>query len=130
MEIKEQISSFKAMVNSYKLTNLIIASNNIGLFKILNEESQSLEEISKELNISENKIEPILNGLVFNKIIRKNQTGYFLDEYKNVLLNNSEFNQTGYINFAQSLVTKYQKLENAIKDTEFAANNFKELTED
>ena len=62
MEIKEQISSFKAMVNSYKLTNLIIASNNIGLFKILNEESQSLEEISKELNISENKIEPILNG--------------------------------------------------------------------
>lgn len=129
MNIKEEISNFKSMVNSYKLTSLIITANNIGIFDNLNESAKSLEQIAKEIEIPSNRIEPILNGLVFNKIIEKNEIGYYLTEYKDVLLKDSKFNQTGYIDFAQTVMGKYNNLENAIKGNNFSFNNFKDLTE-
>ena len=129
MDIKEEMSNFKSMVNSYKLTSLIITANNIGIFDSLNEKAKGLEQIAKEIEVPSNRIEPILNGLVFNKIIEKNETGYYLTEYKDVLLKDSKFNQTGYIDFAQTVMEKYNNLENAIKDNNFSFNNFKELTE-
>lgn len=128
MNIKEEISSFKSMVNSYKLTNLIITANNLGVFNCLSEDYKSVGQIAKELNVISDRIEPILNGLVFYKIISKNENGFYLDEYKNVLLNNSKFNQTGYINFAKTIMEKYNNLENVIKDNNLSINNFKELT--
>ena len=129
MNLKEEISNFKSMVNSYKLTNLIITTNNIGIFNSLSEDTKNLEQIAKEIKIQSDRIEPILNGLVFHKIIEKNEKGYFLDEYKDVLLKDSKFNQTGYIDFAQTIMEKYNNLENAIKDNNFSFDNFKELTE-
>ena len=80
MDIKEEISNFKSMVNSYKLTSLIITANNIGIFDSLNEKAKGLEQIAKEIEVPNNRIEPILNGLVFNKVIEKNETGYYLTE--------------------------------------------------
>ncbi len=129
MNIKEEISNFKSMVNSYKLTSLIITANNIGIFNCLNEKVKDLKQISNEVEIPYDRIEPILNALVFNKIINKNEVGYFLDEYRDVLLKDSKLNQTGYIDFAQTVMEKYKNLENAIKDNNFSFNNFKELTE-
>lgn len=128
MDIKEEISSFKSMINSYKLTNLIIAANNIGIFNCLSENEKSTEQIAKEIEVISDRIEPILNGLVFYKIISKNENGYYLDEYKDVLLMGSKFNQTGYINFAQTIMKKYNNLENAIKNKNLSIRNFKELT--
>lgn len=129
MNIKDEIKNFKSMVNSYKLTNLIITSNNLGIFSCLTENAKSLEKIGKELRLSSCRIEPILNGLVFHKIISKNENGYYLKEYKNVLLSDSKFNQTGYINFAQTIMNKYKNLENAVKYNDSAITNFKELTD-
>lgn len=129
MNINEEISNFKSMVNSYKLTSLIITAKNIGIFDKLNENAKSLEQMAKEVKVPSDRIEPILNGLVFNKIIDKNETGYYLTEYKDVLLNDSKFNQVGYIDFAQTVMEKYNNLEEAIKNDKFSFNNFKDLTE-
>ena len=128
MNIKEEISSFKSMINSYKLTNIIITANNIRIFNCLSENDKSVEQIARELNVLSDRIEPILNGLVFYKIISKNENGYYLDEYKNVLLNSSKFNQTGYINFAKTIMEKYNNLENAIRNNDLSTSNFKDLT--
>lgn len=129
MELKEQISNLKSMINSYKLTSLIITSNNLGIFNSLTENGKTLKQIAREIKISSNKIEPILNGLVMYKIISKNENGYYLGEYKDVLLKNSKFNQTGYINFAQTIMKKYDNLENAIKDNLLPISNFNEMTD-
>lgn len=129
MDIKEEISSFKSMINSYKLTNLIIVANNLGIFNCLSENNKSTEEIAKELGLINYRIEPILNALVFHRIISKNEKGYYLDEYKNVLLKDSKFNQTGYINFAQTIMEKYNKLEEAIKSENLSIKNFETLTD-
>lgn len=129
MELTKQISNLKSMVNSYKLTRLIITSNNLGIFNVLTGTKKNLEQIAKEIEIPSNRIEPILNGLVMYKIISKNEAGYYLSEYKDVLLKNSKFNQTGYINFAQTIMKKYDNLETAIKDNSLSINNFKEMTE-
>lgn len=129
MEVKDQINNFKSMVNSYKLTDLIITANNLGIFNCLSENEKSLEQISEELKITDKRIEPILNGLVYYEIICKNEKGYFLEKYKDILFRNSKYNQTGYIDFAKEVMTKYSNLENAIKDNHFAFKNFKDLTE-
>lgn len=128
MDIKEEISSFKSMINSYKLTNLIITANNLRIFNCLSENDKSIEQVARELNVLSDRIEPILNGLVFYKIISKNENGYYLDEYKNVLLNSSQFNQTGYINFAKTIMEKYNNLESAIRNNDLSISNFKDLT--
>lgn len=129
MDIKDQTSNFKQMVNNYKLTYIIISANNIGIFDCLSEESKNLSQISGELQIEENRLEPILNALTFYKIIDKNDEGYYLGQYNDVLNKDSKYNQKGYIDFAKTIMKKYQVLENSIKDKNFAANNFKELTE-
>ncbi len=54
----------------------------IGIFKSLNERPKALLQISEEIHIEENRIEPILNALVFNKIVSKNDEGYYLEQYK------------------------------------------------
>ena len=129
MEIKEQTKKMKEMINGYKLTYLIMSANNIGLFNILDNKEKILTQIAMELNLEEDRIEPILNGLTFHKIISKNKDSYYLEEYNEVLNKNSEYNQLGYIQFAETIIKRYENLENAIKNKEAATNSFKELTE-
>lgn len=116
MEIKEQTKKLKEMINGYYL---IMSANNIGLLNILDDKGKTLRLIAKELNLEEERIEPILNGLTFHKIISKNKNSYYLEEY----------NQLGYIQFAETIIKRYENLENAIKNKETATNSFKELTE-
>ena len=129
MEIKEQTKKMKEMINGYKLTYLIMSANNIGLFNILDNKEKTLTQIAMELNLEEDRIEPILNGLTFHKIISKNKDSYYLEEYNEILNKNSEYNQLGYIQFAETIIKRYENLENAIKNKETATNSFKDLTE-
>ena len=129
MEVKEQIKKLKEMINGYKLTYLIMSANNIGLFNILDDKGKTLTQIAMELNLEEDRIEPILNGLTFHKIISKNKNSYYLEEYNEALNKNSEYNQLGYIQFAETIIKRYENLENAIKNKETATNSFKDLTE-
>ena len=129
MEIKEQTKKLKEMINGYKLTYLIMSANNIGLLNILDDKGKTLTQIAMELNLEEDRIEPILNGLTFHKIISKNNNSYYLEEYNEVLNKDSEYNQLGYIQFAETIIKRYENLENAIKNKETATNSFKELTE-
>ncbi len=129
MEIKEQTKKIKEMINSYKLTYLIICAKDIGIWKCLDKRSKTLLQIAEEIEIETDRIEPILNALTSYQMISKNETGYYLDEYNDVLNEKSECNQLGYIDFAQTIMKKYPMLANAVKDEDFASNNFKELTE-
>lgn len=129
MEVKEQTKKMKEMINGYKLTYLIMSANNIGLLNILDDKGKTLTQIAMELHLEEDRIEPILNGLTFHKIISKNKNSYYLEEYNEVLNKNSEYNQLGYIQFAETIIKRYENLENAIKNKEAATNSFKELTE-
>ena len=129
MEVEEQTRKLKEMINSYKLTYLIISANEIGIWDCLSDQSKDLLQIAKDLTLEASRLEPILNALTSYKIISKNKKGYYLDEYDKVLNKNSEYNQLGYINFAQTIMAKYQNLAEAVKDKEFATKQFKELTE-
>ena len=60
MEVNEQIKNFKDLVNSYKVTSIIIAAKEIGLFNILTNNKISVEEIAKRLKLERDRIEPIL----------------------------------------------------------------------
>lgn len=118
MEIRDQISNFKSMVNSYKLTNLIIASTNIGIFNCLTSNTKCLNDIANDIGAMEEKLEPLLNALVFHDIISKNDGGYFLDKYKDILDRNSKYNQLGYVDFANTIMKKYQFLEETVSNEE------------
>lgn len=130
MNIQNEISSFKNMLNGYKLTFVIDTANKIGIFKALDVIPKKIESIALELNLEKDKIEPILNALTAKELINKNEDGYFLDKYNDVFNKNSEYNQSGYIDFAISLIDKYKNLEKSIKKPDLAESNFKNLTEE
>lgn len=127
MGIEKEIKDFKGMVNSYKITYILIAANNLKIFDALDEKSKSLENIADQININSDRIEPILNALTHYKLIRKDENGYFLDEYKDILNKNSRYNQLGYLEFAKTILERYENLENAIKNPEQSKNNFRKL---
>lgn len=54
MNIADEIYNFKSMVNSYKITSLIVSANNLRIFDNLSENSKSLQEISNEIAIQAN----------------------------------------------------------------------------
>ena len=130
MEVNEQIKNFKDLVNSYKVTSIIIAAKEIGLFNILTNNKISVEEIAKRLKLERDRIEPILNMLAFYNLIQKEDSTYFLNTYNDVLNLNSEFNQLGYIDFAETIIKRYQKLDNSIKNENVSKNNFDDLTQE
>lgn len=129
MEVEEQTRKLKEMINSYKLTYLIISANEIGIWNCLSEQSKDLSQIAKDLKVEESRLEPILNALTNQKIISKDKNGYYLAQFNKVLNKNSKYNQLGYINFAQTIMAKYQNLAETVKNKEFATEQFKELTE-
>lgn len=91
--MKEQAKKIKEMINSYKLTYLIICAKDIGVWECLDRQSKTLLQIAEELEIETGRIEPILNALTSYKIISKDETGYYLEEYNEVLNKDSEYNQ-------------------------------------
>ena len=129
MEVEEQTRKLKEMINGYKLTYLIISANEIGIWDCLSEQSKDLSQIAKDLKVEESRLEPILNALTNQKIISKDKNGYYLAQFNKVLNKNSKYNQLGYINFAQTIMAKYQNLAETVKNKEFATEQFKELTE-
>lgn len=129
MEISNQIKDFKDLVNSYKITNIIINAKEIGIFNVLSNKKISLNEISSSLNIKVERIEPILNMLAFYKLIEKENNTYYLSTYNEVLNKTSEFNQIGYIEFAETIMKNYQNLDKAIINESIAKGNFSNLTE-
>lgn len=128
MEVNEQIKNFKDLTNSYKITSIIISAKELGVFKVLTNEKISLEGISKELNIKAERLEPILNMLAFYNLIQKEDDKYFLSTYNDVLNSNSEYNQIGYIDFAETIMKRYQNLDKAVKNENIAKSNFNNLT--
>lgn len=68
--------------------------------------------------------------LAFYKLIQKEDSTYFLNTYNDVLNLNSEFNQLGYIDFAETIIKRYQKLDNSIKNENVSKNNFDDLTQE
>lgn len=129
MDVNEQIKNFKDLVNSYKITSIIVSAKELGIFKILTNQKISLEEISMKLNIKAERIEPILNMLAFYNLIQKEEDNYFLNTYNEVLNMNSKYNQIGYINFAETIIKRYQNLEQAVRNDNIAKGNFNNLTE-
>ena len=120
MEVNEQIKNFKDLTNSYKIASIIISAKELGVFKVLTNEKISLEGISKELNIKAERLEPILNMLAFYNLIQKEDDKYFLSTYNDVLNSNSEYNQIGYIGFAETIMKRYQNLDKAVKNENIA----------
>lgn len=130
MTQQEKNRKIKQMVNSYKVSLIIINAEKIGIFHCLTEEAKILGEIAKELKLTIEKIEPILNALVCYGIVEKNERGYYIDAYKEQLLGNLPNNQLGYISFADSIMQQWNNMDLIIKEERKAEDNFRKITQE
>lgn len=128
MKSNEKINDLKSLVNGYKSTFLIISAARLGVFDELSKGHVSALDISKNLGVSENKLEPLLNALVNLEILKKCENEFFLDEFKDVLDPASPNNQLGYINHALNMCDKWRMLEETIKDNQLNHHNFESIT--
>lgn len=125
---QDKIRQIKEMINSYKISHLIMTANDLGIFNVINTEPILIKNIADKLDLNVSKVEPLLNSLVFHNVLSKNNKGYYLEYFKEVLHPDSELNQLEYIKFAKVTMNKWNTLDAAIKDTNLSIDNFNELT--
>ena len=128
MKPNEHIGKVKELVNGYKNTYVLITAARIGIFTVLATKDMTVKEVAERLGYEERKIEPVLNALVHFGLIEKKNDIYSLTEYKDVLDPNSPESQLGYINHALNMADKWRKLEDTIKTTAVATDNFNSIT--
>ncbi|MFR2534423.1 MAG: methyltransferase [Clostridia bacterium] len=130
MDSIEKAKKIRKMVNQYKVSYILIQAEKLGIFRYVDKKPKTSLEIAKALQIEENRLEPLLNALVCDEWICKNNKGYYLDEYLGELTYQNENSQLGYIHFAGDMIEKWKQVEKAIKEKEFSKENFKILTQE
>lgn len=128
MEIYEKVSNLKKLVNGYKASQIISSAEQLKIFEVLDKKPIDCNNLSNTLNINCSKLEAILNALVCLNLVSKNDYGFFLDEYYDVLSIKSENNQLGYIRHATTMMNKWTKMAELAKLKEINESNFNDIT--
>lgn len=128
MKLNENVGKIKSFVNGYKASYIIMAAVRLGIFNVLSDCPKSAQEIAVNMQLEERKIEPILNALAHFGLIDKENNGFALTEYSDVLCPHSPLSQLGYIDHAYNMTKKWSAIENVIKNENVSEVNFGGIT--
>mgnify|MGYP002801823559 FL=1 len=78
MKTNEHVGKIKGLVNGYKSTYVIIAAARLGVFNALSASPMTSTEVATHINVSAEKIEPVMNALVHFGIIEKKNGIFYL----------------------------------------------------
>lgn len=128
MDNFQKVGAIKKIANGYKAARVISAAEELGIFKILGETPLKGEEVAVKASIEGKKMEAILNALVCMGIIEKDENGFCLGEYYDVLYADSPQTQCGYIRHATTMMNKWSNLTQAARTSEIKKENFDAIT--
>lgn len=128
MDIQEKIGKLKSIVNGYKAARVISSAEQLKIFDVLDKEPTTSDILSEKLSIDKEKLEAILYALVCLKLIEKNEQGFFMDIYFDVLSPKAPRNQLGYIRHATTMMNKWTNLTNAAQSSNIKKENFSAIT--
>lgn len=128
MDNFQKVGIVKKITNGYKGARVISAAEELGIFKILGRTPIKGSEVAAKANIEIKKMEAILNALTCMGVIEKNEEGFWLGDYYDVLYADSPQTQCGYIRHATTMMNKWSNLTKAARMSEIKKENFDAIT--
>lgn len=128
MENFQKIGKVKTVTNGYKASRIISAAEELKVFEILDKKPIMAAVIAERAGIDYLKMEALLNALACIGVVDKNEMGFYLGEFYDVLSPKSPQNQCGYIRHATTMMNRWTNLAEAAKTSQIKMKNFEAIT--
>jgi SAM-dependent methyltransferase len=126
--IPEQIKEIRGKVNGYKLSQVIMTAEELGIFRSIGQGNTELHEIAADLGVPSDELSLLLNVLASSRLLQKNGLQYTVAEDFSTLNPNHPASQNGYIRYAKEVRDRWLELSTAVRNNQVAEKNFREIT--
>jgi SAM-dependent methyltransferase len=116
--IPQQIAKFRALINGYKISQIVMSLESLGVFQVIGDGKNDISMIAEKIGVNCTRLEPLLNAVVNYGLLSKDGGEYSFTEDSVVLNPKHPASQNGYIRFSQNVRDKWTKLSELVKETE------------
>jgi hypothetical protein len=116
--IPQQVAKFRALINGYKISQIVMSLEMLGVFKVIGEGINDVSLLAEAIGISRMRLEPLLNAVVNYGLLSKENDNFSFTEDSVVLNPKHPASQNGYIRFSQNVRDKWTKLSELVQETE------------
>lgn len=128
--IPTQIQTIRRQINGYKLTQLLVTAEALGIFKALSQGVTSIEDLADTTKVPSDRLSRFLNALVGNGFLSYNEKLYsFAPEYS-VLDPTHPASQNAYLRYVAEVRDRWLQLPEALNGTAVGERNFRGITGD
>lgn len=121
--IPAQVGKFRSLINGYKISQIVMTLEKLGVFRVLGDGTTNIEEIASQVGVSSSRLAPLLNGVVHYDLLSKDGDSYGFSEDTVVLNPRHSASQNGYIRFSENVRDKWINLGDIVTGKEFGDLN-------
>ena len=128
--VPDQIKAIRDLVNGYKMSQVLITAEELGIFARVAVGPIAANEIGVAAGgVPAERIEPLLNVLAGAAVLTRDADGrYALSEDFATLDPRHKASQNGYLQYAARVAEKWTRLADAVRRANVADANFDEIT--
>lgn len=114
--IPAQIAKFKSLVNGYKISQIIMSVERLGVFAAMSTGSTHISDIAAKVSCRPERLAPLLNALVHYELLSKDGDEYSFAENAAVINPTHPVSQNGYVSFSEDVRNKWIRLGDIARD--------------
>ena len=128
MDTAKQMRDIRERVNGYKLSQVLITVESLGIFAALSSGATNICELANRVGVSAERLAVLLNVLVAAGLLSRQGDTYGFSEGGSILNTNDANCQNGYIRYAANVRDRWLDLPKAVRDASAAKPNFNAIT--
>jgi len=114
--IPAQIAKFRSLINGYKISQILMTLENLGVFNAIGGGLNDINEIAERTGVSTGRLSPLLNAMVHYELLIKNDDRYDFTDDAVVLNPCHPASQNGYIRFSEDVRDKWLSLKHLVRE--------------
>ena len=115
--IPAQISKFKSLVNGYKISQVIMSAERLGVFAAMSAGLSDISDIAAQVSCHSERLAPLLNALVHYELLNKVGDQYSFAEDAAIINPSHPAAQNGYVRFSEDVRDKWVNLVDIARET-------------
>ena len=80
ISIPAQIAKFRSLINGYKISQILMSLEKLGVFEVMGKGVTNISEIASRTGVGIPKLAPLLNAVVHYELLSKNGDEYAFTE--------------------------------------------------
>ncbi len=128
LPIPKQIAAIRSAVNGYKLSQVLMTVEELGVFSALSVQPLPLELLGATVSCPPSRLQPLVDALVAHGFLARGSEGYSIASGFSTLDVGHPASQLGYLRYASTVSGKWKRLGDAARATTVAEENFAGIT--